>query len=76
MMHNHLNMKLQRELGITVSILVGVELLQYGFMSEPVPLTCLAVILRLNGSIYKTLLHLLVHNNETYPKHSSVLLEY
>jgi hypothetical protein len=32
-------MKLQRELGVTVSILTGVEPLQYGFMSEPMPLT-------------------------------------
>jgi hypothetical protein len=69
-------MKLQRQLGITVSTLTGVEPLQYGFMSEPMPLPFLAIILRLNGNIYKTLLHLSVHNNETNPKYSSIILEY
>jgi len=38
-MHIHLNVKLHREFGVTVSILIGVESLQYGFMSEPMPLT-------------------------------------
>jgi len=38
-MHIHLKVKLQRQLGVTVSILIGVEPLQYDFMSEAMPLT-------------------------------------
>ena len=39
MMRIHLNVKLQRELGGTVSILKAVKSLQYDFTSEATPLT-------------------------------------
>jgi hypothetical protein len=39
MMHINLNVKLQRQLGVTVFILIGVESLQYDFISEAMPLT-------------------------------------
>jgi len=37
MMHIHLSVKLQRQLGVTASTLIGVEPLQYNFMSEAMP---------------------------------------
>jgi hypothetical protein len=45
MMHIHLNVKLQRELDVTVSIPIGAESLQYDFMSEAMPLTFFSAII-------------------------------